>query len=148
MLDFALTLQTEYENSVAADRRRERGQVFTPPGVARFMASLFTAIPREFVLLDPGAGLGALTAAVCERIRRLRSPRSVTVHLFENDGGLIPLLRRNLEHCRRALCDAGHTLRYVLHEEDFILAASPGLNGRCMVSQTSTPSSWRWRQGC
>jgi adenine-specific DNA-methyltransferase len=130
MLDYTLELQQRYENSTSAERRRHRGQVFTPPEIARFMASLFSSIPSDYCLLDPGAGIGALTAAVCERVRRLRSPRRLTAHLFESDDQLTPLLRRNLDNCRRLLEEAGHSLDYVIHEEDFILAAASGLDGQ------------------
>ncbi len=130
MLDHALELQHRFENSVTGEHRKERGQVFTPPEVARFMAGLFGAIPREYVLLDPGAGIGTLTAAFCERIGKLRSPRTVTAHVFENDPQLIPLLKQNLDNCKRVLSEAGHTFNYVLHAEDFILATSHGLDGQ------------------
>ena len=87
------------------------------------MASLFSAVPSEYRLLDPGAGIGTLTAAFCERIVKLRSPRTVAVHLFENDPALVPLLRKNLENCKRVLSEAGHRLKYVIDEGDFIVAA-------------------------
>jgi adenine-specific DNA-methyltransferase len=135
MLKHALELQQRFENSVTADYRRERGQVFTPPEVARFMASLFSAIPNEYVLLDPGAGVGTLTAAFCERLLRLRSPRSVTAHVFENDPRLTPMLKRNLDNCARVLSKAGHAFKYAIHAEDFILATSSGLNGRQLLDE-------------
>jgi adenine-specific DNA-methyltransferase len=113
-----------------------RGQVFTPPEIARFMASLFSAIPRDYFLLDPGAGVGVLTATFCERVLRLRSPRAVTAHLFESDPELTPLLKRNLDNCKRVLCEAGHRFNYVIHGEDFILAASHHLNGRQLIAET------------
>jgi type I restriction-modification system DNA methylase subunit len=56
MLNHAVELQQRFENSVSGKHRKERGQVFTPPEVARFMAGLFDTIPPEYVLLDPGAG--------------------------------------------------------------------------------------------
>jgi adenine-specific DNA-methyltransferase len=130
MLNYALELQHRFESSVTADHRKQRGQVFTPSEVARFMAGLLGAISGEYVLLDPGAGIGTLTAAVCERIRGLSSPRTVTAHVFENDPQLIPLLQQNLDNCRRGLSRAGHTFNPILHAEDFILAASHRLNGR------------------
>ena len=136
MLNFALELQHRFENSVSGEHRKERGQVFTPPEVARFMANLFGAIPREYVLLDPGAGIGTLTAAFCERIGKLRSPRTVTAHVFENDAQLIPLLKQNLDNCKRVLSEAGHAFNYVLHAEDFILATSHGLNGQQLFDET------------
>jgi len=129
MLNHALELQHRFENSVSGAHRKERGQVFTPPAVAAFMASLFGAIPSEYVLLDPGAGIGTLTAAFCERIGKLRSPRILTAHVFEDDGELIPLLKQNLDNCKRVLSEAGHAFHYVLHAEDFVLATSHGLSG-------------------
>jgi adenine-specific DNA-methyltransferase len=135
MLNHVQELQQRFENSVAASHRKERGQVFTPPEVARFMASLFGTIPNKYVLLDPGAGVGALTAAFCERIGRLRSPRTVTAHAFEDDPQLTPLLKRNLDNCKRLLSEAGHTFNYDLHDEDFILATSHGLNGRQLFAE-------------
>jgi len=49
-------------------RRFQMGQFFTPPTVARFMASLFREPVGEIRLLDAGAGVGTLTAAfVCGR---------------------------------------------------------------------------------
>lgn len=136
MLNHALELQDRFENSVSGKHRKERGQVFTPPEVARFMVDLFGTVPSEYVLLDPGAGIGTLTAAFCERIGKLRSPRIVTVHVFENDAQLIPLLKHNLDNCQRVLSKAGHAFNYVLHAEDFILATSQGLNGGRLFDET------------
>ncbi len=85
---------------------------------------------------NPGAGIGMLTAAFCERVRALPSPTRVTAHVFENDPELIPLLQQNLENCRLALHDAGHEFDYVFHADDFILATSHGLNGRELFDET------------
>jgi len=136
MLNHALELQHRFENSVGVEHRKERGQVFTPPEVARFMANLFDAIPLEYVLLDPGAGIGTLSAAFCERISKLCSPRTVTAHVFENDPQLIPLLKQNLDNCQRVMSEVGHTFNYVLHAQDFILATSPALNGGQLFDET------------
>jgi adenine-specific DNA-methyltransferase len=136
MLNHAVKLQKRFENSVSGAYRKERGQVFTPPEVARFMASLFGRIPGEYVLLDAGAGAGILTAAFCERIGELRSPRTVIAHVFENDPQLIPLLKRNLDNCRRVLSESGHAFDYVLHAEDFIRATSHGLNEELLFDRS------------
>lgn len=54
--------------STDAARKAELGQFFTPAATARFMASLFSAsTARECRLLDPGAGIGSLTAAFLDR---------------------------------------------------------------------------------
>jgi len=85
------------------------------------MAGLFTRIPDHFRLLDPGAGVGSLAAAVCEQVLPLSSPRHIEIVLYENDATLLPLLEGNMRHCRAALTAAGHELRYTIHDADFIL---------------------------
>ena len=101
------------------------------------MASLFSSVPSKCHLLDPGAGVGALTAAFCERVRKLRSPRTLIAHLFENDPALLPLLRRNLDNCKRVLLEAGHSLQYLIDDRDFIVAASRGLSEKQLFDATS-----------
>src|SRR5438105_282182 len=76
LLNFSAQMQKRFENATSLAHRKQKGQVFTPRPVARFMAGLLTEIPARFRLLDPGAGVGTLTAAVCERICKLSSPRS------------------------------------------------------------------------
>ena len=126
LLDYAVALQERHEEGTPADARKEKGQVFTPPSVCRFMASLVTRVPDRFRLLDPGAGVGSLASAVCERMLALRSPRQMEIHLYESDSALWPLLEENMRHCRAALQAAGHEFRYTIHGDDFIL----GTRGR------------------
>jgi adenine-specific DNA-methyltransferase len=121
LLDYAAALQERHETATSVDARKEKGQVFTPPGVCRFMASRFTRIPERFRVLDPGAGAGSLSAAICERVMMLGSPRRIEVVLYENDPLLLPLLEENMRHCREVLKSARHELEYVIHAEDFIL---------------------------
>lgn len=121
LLDRAAALQERHEAATSAEARKEKGQVFTPPGVCDFMAGLFTRIPDRFRLLDAGAGIGSLAAAVCERILTLRSPRQVEITLYENDATLRPLLDENMRYCCRALREAGHEASYTIHDGDFIL---------------------------
>ncbi|HUT10526.1 MAG TPA: Eco57I restriction-modification methylase domain-containing protein [Thermoguttaceae bacterium] len=130
LLSYTTELQKRHENSTSALYRRQAGQVFTPVEIARFMAGLLSHFPAEYRLLDAGAGLGVLTAAVCERFFALRSPRHIEVHVFENEPKAIPLLEQNLEHCRKALEDAGHALNYVIHDKDFIIATASSLDAQ------------------
>ncbi|MFI5460880.1 MAG: Eco57I restriction-modification methylase domain-containing protein, partial [Isosphaerales bacterium] len=121
MLDYSAALQRRHEAATSADARKERGQVFTPPSVCSFMAGLFTRIPDRFRLLDAGAGVGSLAAAVCEQVLALRSPRQIEISLYEDDATLLPLLEENMRNCREALGATGHDLRYTIHDQDFIL---------------------------
>ena len=121
LLDYAATLQRQHEEATSVDARKEKGQVFTPPGVCRFMAGLFTRVPERFRILDAGAGVGSLASAICERLLSLQSPRQIEMHLYETDSALLSLLEANMRRCRTALLAAGHELRYTIHPEDFIL---------------------------
>jgi adenine-specific DNA-methyltransferase len=121
LLEFSAALQERHEAATDPDARKERGQVFTPRVVCSFMAGLFTDIPDRFRLLDAGAGIGSLTAAVCERILTLASPRQVEISLYETDATLLPLLDENMRYCREVLRAAGHEVNYTIHDGDFIL---------------------------
>jgi adenine-specific DNA-methyltransferase len=124
LLGFSAELERRFEAGTSPASRKEKGQFFTPAAVCGFMAGLFSAVPKHFRLLDAGAGVGALSAAVCERVLQLRSPHSLEIHLFENDPALTPLLEENLRNCRIALERAGHRLNYALHADDFLTVAA------------------------
>lgn len=53
----------EAQLTMDPDRKSEYGQYMTPGRVAQFMAALFTTPQGEIRLLDPGAGVGSLSAA-------------------------------------------------------------------------------------
>jgi adenine-specific DNA-methyltransferase len=142
LAEYAVRLQSEYIARTTSAHRKECGQVFTPPEIARFMANLFSTVPRRFRLLDPGAGAGSLTVAVCERVLRLRSPRRLEIHLFEPEPDLAEALRRNMEHCARVLGGAGHGLTFTIQQEDFIAAASPHLNGQATLFGPTVPDKF------
>jgi adenine-specific DNA-methyltransferase len=130
LLTHALDLQTSYERQTSLDDRKKKGQFFTPPEVCTFMASLFfPKPPSTFRLLDPGAGVGSLTAAVCDRFLDLRSSRHFEIHLFENDPEVLPFLRKTIEHCVGMLNEHGHSTIYEIHAKDFILDAAATVFG-------------------
>lgn len=122
------------------DERKKRGQVFTPPSVCRFMAGQISAFPQTLRLLDPGAGVGALTAAVCERMLELSAPRRLDVHLFESDKRLVGPLTQVMDDCGRALSNSGHSLTYQVHAEDFIAASSTRIDRqRSLIANVPIP---------
>jgi adenine-specific DNA-methyltransferase len=112
------------------DRRGDLGQFLTPSDVARFMASMFCALPGEIRLLDAGAGSGSLTAAfVEEACSRAAKPHRISATTFEVDPILVPHLREALAHCGAACRDAGVEFENGLWDEDFIAAAVDALGG-------------------
>ena len=112
LLEFAAGLQRAHEGRVPAEHRRSRGQVFTPASVCRFMAAMIPMGPGRLRLLDAGAGVGSLAAAVCERAIELRGPLELAVTLCEDDESLRPLIERNMSRCAVALEAVGSRLRY------------------------------------
>lgn len=142
LLAYSVDLQKRYEASTSPEDRKRRGQFFTPPGVARFMGNLLCPAPGRFRLLDPGAGIGMLSAAVCERVLQLRSPRDIQVHLYETDSRVVPLLHRNMEHCGAILKRAGHRVSHTIHNEDFILSNSHALGQRLLFDALVQPDAF------
>lgn len=103
--------------------RSELGQFFTPSEVAAFMADMFEVTDRPARLLDPGAGVGSLTAAVAARWQRDGGgPLAVTA--VEAD----PQLYEPLRH---TIADLGkvHQLKGTVIEDDFIAWGAGHLSG-------------------
>ena len=85
------------------------------------MAGMFRDVPKEFRLLDAGAGVGTLTAAVCERIKNEQCRRVFHADLYETDPESIPRLRGVLDSCRDDLAAHGHKFSYSILDQDFAL---------------------------
>ena len=82
-------------------RRATLGQFLTPPPVASFLASLFDLVPGPGNLLDPGAGIGSLSAAFADRwLREAAEPLSVTA--VEIDDHYTSPLRETLDDLEMA----------------------------------------------
>ncbi len=86
---------------LSAKQRSDRGQFFTPAAVARFMAGLSQPPNVETIrLLDPGAGVGSLSAAWVEEVlSRDELPRSIELTVCESDPRLCyyPATRRSTQ---------------------------------------------------
>lgn len=125
LIEAALELQEQHQADTTRSHSKTHGQFFTPPSVAAFMASLLDLKKSSLRVLDPGAGSGILSAAVCDRIAALKTPRTVHLELYETEKSVLPLLRQCLDRCARALRKAGHTLTFEIHDRDFVLTAAP-----------------------
>lgn len=117
--------QLAFQEATASVERKGKGQFFTASPIAEFMAGLLPLDKRVIRVLDPGAGAGVLSAAICDRILREDQLHQVHFDLFETDGDVAPLLRKTAEACRRALSDAGHQMTYRIIRDDFVLSMAP-----------------------
>ena len=103
-------------------KRAVLGQYMTPTPIARFMASLFNDLNGELHILDPGAGVGSLTAALVERLCNAAvKPDSVELVAYEIEPLLIEYLQNTLAESRLQCQRAHIKSEYTICENDFIL---------------------------
>lgn len=117
-------------------RQEEMGQFPTPPAVARFMASMLELRGHSARLLDAGAGVGILTAAVTQEVtEREHSPAEIDAVAYELDGALELRLRTTLGTCREESGRVG--VRFVGRSlnEDFVRAGVAGLRGQMFAPE-------------
>ncbi|NQX63748.1 Eco57I restriction-modification methylase domain-containing protein [Paenibacillus qinlingensis] len=101
--------------------KSELGQFFTNTNVASFMANLFDSNEPHIKLLDPGAGIGILTAAYIERLcKKKRKPISIEVVAVEIDESILPYLTDTLEFCSNLCQKAGITFSSQIVNRDFL----------------------------
>jgi adenine-specific DNA-methyltransferase len=122
----AITDQTRLRVSaeIAAARKSELGQFFTPSPVARLMASMLDMSRETVRFLDPGAGIGSLTAAWVEAICAMQDPPGeVTLVPVEQDATLLPALRATMDACEAACERANIVCTVEIQHADFIASS-------------------------
>ena len=111
---------------LATDHQRASlGQFLTSASIAKFMAKLSEPRPDEVRLLDPGAGVGSLTAAwVDEMLARKRRPKHLHLVACEIDPQLLDYLGQTLTSCQHACARHGVGCDFEIISGDFIAAAT------------------------
>lgn len=125
LTDSADIARVYYSSKLNLKQRSELGQFLTPATVARFMAGQFNNLSGHIHLLDAGAGIGTLTAAVVERL--LANPAQVSscsITAYEVEPVFFPSLNQTLTECCAALSSKGIQADYYLRKENFIKASS------------------------
>ncbi|MEA3339355.1 MAG: BsuBI/PstI family type II restriction endonuclease [Chloroflexota bacterium] len=113
-----------------SEQRSKMGQFFTPPLIARFMASMFGDSVGEIRLLDAGAGVGTLTAAFVEKVCQCDvQPHTVSVIAYELESLLVEYLHSTLVECREACQKCGVKFTGEVLERDFIHTGVEMLRG-------------------
>lgn len=111
-------------------RRVAMGQFLTPAPLAEFMAGMVEASKPILRVLDPGAGVGSLSAAlVVAMCRRTRRPDSIALTAYEIDRALIGPLRATLDLCEMACEEAGIRFEGRIVDGDFLEAGASTLTG-------------------
>ncbi|MEI8206054.1 MAG: BsuBI/PstI family type II restriction endonuclease [Kiritimatiellales bacterium] len=120
LLDFR---RLDVSRQINPERRAKLGQFFTPSDIAGFMAGIFDDTSSENVrILDPGAGIGTLTAALITRLLEQEyRPKAIEVTAFEIDPVVRGYLEVTLNICRSYCRESGVAFSAEIIPEDFIL---------------------------
>ncbi len=123
--------QPATEKAVERQRKAQLGQFFTPPAIARFMASLFIPGSTDCCrLLDAGAGGGSLSAAFLDRwVSGGFDFQRVELDAFELDQTLHSALAQTL-----AAYQQHPDFALTIRPDDFIHAAADWLSGNLFAT--------------
>ena len=120
-LALAARLGRERCAALEADHRSGMGQFLTPPSVAALLAGMFESAEGDVRLLDPGAGVGVLSAAFVEdMLGRQQKPRSIHVTAWEAEKEFVGSLELVLAACVEAGRTAGVPTSCVLSHGDIL----------------------------
>lgn len=110
--------------------RAQMGQFLTPTPIATFMAAMFGCSKSEVRIVDPGAGVGALGAALVVALCQLpRRPVKIALTAYEIDPLLAGYLRETLDLCRVGCEESGVVFQARLVDNDFLEAGTKALAG-------------------
>jgi len=127
-------LRLEANRKLTTDRA-EKGQFFTPQKTARFMARMFAERPRTLNILDAGAGIGSLSAAlVVEASQWLPKPSAITVTAYEIDPILAEYLHITLDYCQEVCRQEEICFEYEVVQDDFIRASVETISGNTLFA--------------
>lgn len=119
------TTRSSANSALNEGTRAELGQFMTPGPLAAYMASLFQDIGSQVRLLDAGAGVGSLTAAVLQEVlsRKIR-PAKIEAVAYEIDSVMLPNLKKVMRTCKEVGRESDVCLDWKVIENDFIEEAS------------------------
>lgn len=121
-VEFSDRLAEAFVEHTSAGQRKEQGQFFSPPPIARYMAGLAGKVGENWQVLEPSAGTGVLIAALAERVAQEGRTTHWAVTAYETDPTLRALLTMALGFARQYLAERGIHLVFNIQANDFILA--------------------------
>tara|TARA_R110000787_G_scaffold209044_1_gene319100 strand:+ start:1404 stop:3929 length:2526 start_codon:yes stop_codon:yes gene_type:complete len=113
-------------------KRSVLGQFMTPAPITEYMASLFNPVisGSQLSLLDPGAGVGSLTAAfVNEFSSRTIKPSSISVSAYEIEPLMHEYLDSTLDNISETCSVGGIKFNGEIRKKDFIKDGTEVLSG-------------------
>ncbi|CAI1694627.1 Type I restriction-modification system methyltransferase subunit [Serratia proteamaculans] len=123
LLEIIDKVRLEYNKKLDESTRGQKGQFMTPASIAKIMANLFDSLDDNINIIDAGAGVGSLTAAVIERALRDFSPSSITATVWENEEILTKALDETFQQCNLMSSSYNTPFFGEIKREDFISSA-------------------------
>jgi adenine-specific DNA-methyltransferase len=121
-VDYACRLGELYCLNSSAEKKKKNGQYFTPAAIADLMAAQLTQKNDTVKILDPGAGVGILSCALCEHLAsQSHRPAKIELVSYETDKEILYPLKKTLVFLKQFLEKKGVHLDFQIKEEDFIL---------------------------
>lgn len=119
LMEFADRLSSLYNNQNTKSTKKDKGQFFTPPVVAEFMAGLNDISKQTISILDPGAGIGILSVALIEKLSKKSKVGKISLTCYETDKKVLPFLNLLLDETKKEL-KAKIELDYEIIKDDFV----------------------------
>lgn len=97
--------------------KKNFGQYFTPYAIAEFMASLFPVSNNDLNILDPGTGIGILSCALLNRIKKENwNNPSIKLSAYDIDTEVLENLTQNLIEQKKNFT----AFDFKIHNADFL----------------------------
>jgi adenine-specific DNA-methyltransferase len=129
----------EWYRACSSDARRvAAGQFFSPSAIAHYMAHITGELENGMHILDPGAGIGILTSAICEKALQQKI-RKISVTCYESDPILYVLCRWVLARTQDILNEYGIDISIELYQRDFVEAMAEKSTSLSLWSQDAHP---------
>lgn len=132
-------LRVQISQKLDPKHRAEKGQYFTPSNLARFMASMFNQRPRILNILDAGAGIGTLSAALtltaCDWEQK---PDLITITAYESEREFLDIIADTYNSCENYCENAGIAFRSEIICGDFIREAAEIVAGKTLFAPVQT----------
>lgn len=139
LLDRTDTTRLAANQEICPESRSALGQFMTPKQIAAFMCSLFADTSGNVRLLDPGAGVGSLTAAFVDYVcTHGKPPKNIQATAYEVDSLLASYLGDTLEECADRAGSRKTKFSSQLKAVDFIHDGAEQASGLFATRQTFT----------
>lgn len=126
---FAEELSSVVNRDADIKDKKKKGQFFTSASVAKTMAKMVKFDKKVVKVLDPGSGIGILTAAIVDRVIEENLNVHLEIDAYENDKKVVKYLEETFKYCKKRMKENGKNFNYRILETDFILSNKGILEG-------------------